>query len=100
MSRRRVWLTQDAYDRLRNEYEHLSGPGRAEIVSRINEAREEGDLKENGGDHAAQEEQGKEEARPPHPQQLLPDANVGEAPTTAGKGGPALVVEGPGPGGH
>src|SRR4051812_49383098 len=53
-----TWLTQDAYDRLKNEYEFLSGPGRAEIVKKIEAAREEGDLRENGGYHAAKEEQG------------------------------------------
>ncbi|HSP38999.1 MAG TPA: transcription elongation factor GreA [Frankiaceae bacterium] len=88
-----VWLTQDAYDRLRDEYEHLSGPGRAEIVYRINEAREEGDLKENGGYHAAKEEQGKTEARIRQLEQLLRDANVGEAPPSNGKAGPGMIVE-------
>jgi len=93
MSQQQVWLTQDAYDRLRNEYEHLSGPGRAEIVSRINEAREEGDLKENGGYHAAKEEQGKQEARIRQLEQLLRNAKGGEAPATDGKAGPGMVVE-------
>ena len=60
-----TWLTQEAYDRLQSELEHLSGPGRAEITARIEAAREEGDLRENGGYHAAKEEQGKQEA--PHP---------------------------------
>src|SRR4051794_41198962 len=98
MSRRRVWLTQDAYDRLRNEYEHLSGPGRAEIVSRINEAREEGDLKENGGDHAGKEEEGKQGGRIPQLQQLLPDAKGGEAPPPDGEGRPRPGVGGRVPG--
>jgi transcription elongation factor GreA len=88
-----VWLTQDAYDRLQSEYDHLSGPGRAEIVYRINEAREEGDLKENGGYHAAKEEQGKQEARIRQLEQLLRNAKVGEAPPSDGKAGPGMVVE-------
>jgi transcription elongation factor GreA len=54
-----TFLTQEAYDRLKAELETLSGPGRAEIVARIESAREEGDLRENGGYHAAKEEQGK-----------------------------------------
>src|SRR5215211_8932307 len=87
-----VWLTQDAYDRLRAEYEHLSGPGRAEIVYRINEAREEGDLKENGGYHAAKEEQGKQEARIRQLKDLLRQAKVGEAPVTANEVAPGMVV--------
>ena len=30
-----AWLTQEGYDRLRSELEHLMGPGRAEIAKRI-----------------------------------------------------------------
>ena len=56
-----AWLTQESYDRLKAELDHLSGPGRTEIVARIEQARSEGDLKENGGYHAAKEEQGKAE---------------------------------------
>ncbi|MDQ1631070.1 MAG: transcription elongation factor GreA [Frankiaceae bacterium] len=93
MSQQQVWLTQEAYDRLRSEHEHLSGPGRAEIVYRINEAREEGDLKENGGYHAAKEEQGKQEARIRQLEQLLRNAKVGEAPANDGKAGPGMIVE-------
>ncbi len=58
-----TWLTQEAYDRLQAELEHLSGPARQEITDRIAAARDEGDLKENGGYHAAREEQAKNEAR-------------------------------------
>ena len=58
-----VWLTQEAFDRLGDELEHLKGPARAEISRRIADAREEGDLRENGGYHAAREEQSKTEAR-------------------------------------
>src|SRR5690606_31474263 len=58
-----TWLTQEAYDRLKKEYEELSGPGRIEIAKKIEAAREEGDLRENGGYHAAKDEQGKLEAR-------------------------------------
>ena len=52
-----TWLSQDAFDRLQAEYTRLSGPGRTEIAKKIEAAREEGDLKENGGYHAAKEEQ-------------------------------------------
>ena len=30
-----TWLTQEAYDRLKAELEHLEGPGRAEVTERI-----------------------------------------------------------------
>ncbi len=56
-----IWLTQVAYDKLQAELANLKGPVREEIVTRISEARDEGDLKENGGYHAAREEQGKNE---------------------------------------
>ena len=75
-----TFLTQDAYDRLSAELEELSVNGRNEIAKRIEAAREEGDLKENGGYHAAKDEQGKREARIRQLQQLLDSAQVGEAP--------------------
>lgn len=74
-----TWLTQEAYDRLKAELDHLSGPGRREIAKKINTAREEGDLSENGGYHAAREEQGKQEARILQLTALLRSAHVGEA---------------------
>jgi len=58
-----VWLTKDAYDKLQAEVAHLKGPIRTELSRRIAEARDEGDLRENGGYQAAKEEQGKVEAR-------------------------------------
>jgi len=79
-----TFLTQEAYDRLAAELEHLSTTGREEIAKRIESAREEGDLKENGGYHAAKDEQGKQEARIRTLQQLLKDATVSEAPASRG----------------
>ncbi|MFJ6651960.1 transcription elongation factor GreA [Microbacterium sp. NPDC091313] len=79
-----TFLTQEAYDRLHAELEHLSTTGREEIAKRIEAAREEGDLKENGGYHAAKDEQGKQEARIRTLKQLLKDAKVGEAPESTG----------------
>ena len=87
-----TWLTQEAYDRLKNELDYLTGEGRAEIVSRIEAAREEGDLKENGGYHAAKDEQGKREARIRQLQQLLESAQVGQAPPDDGVVEPGMLV--------
>ena len=56
-----IWLTASAHEKLQAELANLKGPVREEIVTRISEARDEGDLKENGGYHAAREEQGKNE---------------------------------------
>ncbi|WP_084039341.1 transcription elongation factor GreA [Demequina sp. NBRC 110053] len=74
-----TWLTQEAYDRLQAEYDHLVGDGRAAIAKEIDERRQEGDLKENGGYHAAREEQAKQEARIQQLRHILQTATVGEA---------------------
>ncbi|MFW6694770.1 transcription elongation factor GreA [Streptomyces sp. MAR4 CNX-425] len=87
-----TWLTQEAYDQLKAELEHLSGPARTEIAKKIEAAREEGDLRENGGYHAAKEEQGKQELRVRQLQQLLENAKVGEAPPDDGVVEPGMVV--------
>ena len=73
-----VWLTQAKYDELKSELANLQGPVRAEIVEKISAARDEGDLKENGGYHAAKEEQGRLEARILQLQSMLERAEVGE----------------------
>ena len=77
-----VWLTQEAHDRLKAELDQLVA-NRPVIAKEINDRREEGDLKENGGYHAAREEQGKQESRIRQLTDLLRKARVGEAPTTA-----------------
>src|ERR687898_3665206 len=78
-----VWLTQEAYDKLQSELDQLSGPGRAEVTARIAAAREEGDLRENGGYHAARDEQGQQEARIRQLTDMLSRAQVGEAPAAS-----------------
>jgi len=87
-----TWITQDAYDRLAAELEELSTTGRAEIAKRIEAAREEGDLKENGGYHAAKEEQGKIEARIRELGAFLKEAVVGEAAADDGIVKSGMVV--------
>ena len=78
-----TWLTQEAYDRLKHELDELIA-NRPVIAAEINARREEGDLKENGGYHAAREEQGQQEARIRQLQELLRTAQVGTAPTGIG----------------
>ena len=78
-----TWLTQDAFDRLTAELADREGPRRGEITNKIEAAREEGDLKENGGYHAAKEEQGKNEARIRVLRHLLDHAQVGTPPEAA-----------------
>jgi transcription elongation factor GreA len=72
-----TWLTQEAFDGLQAELADREGPLRLEITTRISLARDEGDLKENGGYHAAREEQGKNEARIRVLKHLLENAKVG-----------------------
>jgi len=76
-----TWLSQDAYDRLQAELTELIAQ-RPAMAAEINARREEGDLRENGGYHAAKEEQGKAEARIRYLQELLRVAHVGEAPNS------------------
>jgi transcription elongation factor GreA len=80
-----TWLTQEAADRLHAELAELEGPRRADIVKKIEAARAEGDLKENGGYHAAKEEQGKTEARIRQLRHMLENAHIGVPP--AGESG-------------
>jgi transcription elongation factor GreA len=87
-----TWLTQEAYDRLKAEHDQLAGEGRTEIAKKIEAAREEGDLKENGGYHAAKEEQGKMEARIRQLTQLLESAQVGGQAADDGVVQPGMVV--------
>jgi transcription elongation factor GreA len=86
-----TWLTREAHDRLKHELDELIA-NRPIIAAKINDAREEGDLKENGGYHAAREEQGQLEARIRQLQELLRVAKVGEAPTESGVAAPGMVI--------
>ncbi len=86
------YLTKEAFERLQSELTHLTGEGRHDIARRIEAAREEGDLKENGGYHAAKEEQGKMEARIRQLVHVLDHSTVGEAPAASDVVGPGMVV--------
>ncbi len=87
-----VWLTQAKYDELTAELEELRGPGRAEVVEKVSQARDEGDLKENGGYHAAREELGKLDGRIAQLVEMLKDAQVGETPADDGIVEPGMLV--------
>jgi len=84
-----TWLTQQTFDRLHAELEERRGPLRAEIVDRISSARAEGDLKENGGYHAAKDEQGTNEARIRQLEEMLSgattEASADDQTVSAGK---------------
>ncbi|AGL14638.1 transcription elongation factor GreA [Actinoplanes sp. N902-109] len=86
----KTWLSQDAYDRLQAELDELIA-ARPAVAAEINARREEGDLRENGGYHAAREEQGKQEGRILYLKEFLRNAEVSEAPA-ADKVAPGMVV--------
>jgi len=88
----KVWLTQEAFDKLTQELEDLKGPVRQDIIARISAARDEGDLKENGGYHAAREEQGKTKARIDQLESMLRRAEVGEKPADDGMVEAGMIV--------
>ena len=88
----KIWLTQAAHDKLVAELEDLKGPVRQEVIERISAARDEGDLKENGGYHAAREEQGKTKARIDQLEAMLRKAEVGDKPADDGTVGAGMIV--------
>jgi len=89
------WLTQEAFDRLQTELEQREGANRVELTKRIELAREEGDLKENAGYHAAKDEQGKNEARIRQIRHLLEHSQIGTPDVAEGVAhiGQVITVE-------
>lgn len=87
-----VWLTQSKYDELTAELEDLRGPARTAVVEKVSQARDEGDLKENGGYHAAREELGKLDGRIAQLVEMLKTARVGETPADDGVVEPGMLV--------
>ena len=87
-----VWLTQEAFDKLTDELDYLKGEGRTTVSAKIAQARDEGDLSENGGYHAAREEQGQMEGRIRQLEDLLRRAQVGSAAGAADEVAPGKLV--------
>lgn len=87
-----TWLTRAQYDSLVEEMRERTEVRRPAIASLIDAARQEGDLKENGGYHAAREEQSMNETRVLQLEGLLKDAHVGETPADDGVVEPGMVV--------
>jgi len=72
-------LSQAAFDKLKAEFDDLTTRGRIDVANKIERAREEGDLKENAGYHAAKDEQGHMEGRIRQLEHLLENAEIVEA---------------------
>jgi len=73
-----VWLAKSAYDQLAAQLADMKGPQRQVVVAEISAARDEGDLKENGGYHAAREAQGRLEGEIQALEALLRTADTTE----------------------
>ncbi|OZG62433.1 transcription elongation factor GreA [Bifidobacterium lemurum] len=85
-------LTQDAYDKMKEELAWREGEYRDEITERIAAARAEGDLSENGGYHAAREEQSKNEGRIIELTVKLRDSKILVAPPAGTVGNGSVVT--------
>lgn len=88
---KKLQLTQDAHDKLREELTKLEGPARENIIAEIARARAHGDLSENAEYHSAKEQQGLQEARVRQLRSMLENAEIIEA-TDDGVVKPGMVV--------
>lgn len=86
------WLTQAQFDALTSELEDRVNVKRPHIARLIDAARQEGDLKENGGYHAARNEQSLNETRIKALEEILRNAEVGATPADDGIVEPGMVV--------
>ena len=86
------WMTQAQYDKLQAELTDRVEVRRPEIARLIDAARQEGDLRENGGFHAARNEQSLNETRIQALEEMLRNAEVGETPADDGIVEPGMVV--------
>ncbi len=70
-----IWLTERAFEALTTQLAQMKDDTRSDVVAKIAAARDEGDLKENGGYHAAREEQGKLESQIRQLEEVLRNAD-------------------------
>ena len=84
-------LTQEAYDKMKEELAWREGEYQDEILAKVAAARAEGDLSENGGYHAAREAQRNNQGRIEELTVKLRDAKILTAPP-AGKVGDGSLV--------
>lgn len=76
-------ISKEGFDKIKSELAQLKSE-RPEVIQAIKEAREEGDLKENGGYHAARERQGMLEAKINYIESRIPQFNVIDLATLGG----------------
>jgi transcription elongation factor GreA len=85
-------LTKAAFDRLKEEHDHLTTTGRTEVAARLLRARELGDLSENAEYHATKDEQGLMEARIRKLAWTLKNAEIVAAPSESDVVTPGMLV--------
>jgi transcription elongation factor GreA len=85
-------LTREAFHRLQEELDELTGEGRRRIAERLLRAREHGDIRENAEYDAAKDEQGLMEARVRELQRLLKDPDIVDAPSEANVASPGVLA--------
>lgn len=70
------YMTQQGYDKLRAELEHLKTKGREEVSQAIAEARDKGDLSENAEYDAAKDAQGYLEMKINEMEKVMANARI------------------------
>lgn len=85
MDRSPIPMTPEGLQKLRDEYDHLTGPGRREMSQRIQAARELGDLRENAEYDTAKNDQGLMEARIRQLEDILKRATIMESTASNAK---------------
>jgi transcription elongation factor GreA len=90
-----TWLTPAALEKLQEELSYLTTTGREEVVARIAEARDHGDLKENSEYDTAKNDQGLMEARIRQLKHIIDNARIIEADDSGAVsiGSVAVVVD-------
>lgn len=73
---KKVPLSKDAFERLKERLAFLEGEDRERIIGDISTARAHGDLSENAEYHAAKDEQGHKEAEIRKIRQMLENAEI------------------------
>lgn len=88
------YLTQDGYQKLKSELEHLKNVARKDVIERIATAKELGDLKENAEYAEAKDDQGLIEAKICELEEVLKNAVIVDEEKKKKSGGEHVVTIG------
>jgi len=87
MNNKKFFVTKEGLEELKKEYEDLNSVKRAEVIERVAQAREMGDLSENSEYHAAKEELSLIDGRIEELSEILKSATLIEEVGSNGKSG-------------